>query len=45
MDKKTVVKAVVGVVLVAIPFGLTVIGAYYGVKKYREYKDKKKKDE
>lgn len=40
MDSKKLAKTALAVVIIAIPFGLTVIGGYYGIKKYREYKAK-----
>jgi hypothetical protein len=41
MDTKRVVRTALTIVVIAIPFGLTVIGGYYGYKKYRDYKGKK----
>jgi len=43
VDKKKLIKTAAGIVIVAVPFALTAFGFYYGLKKYQELKDKKKK--
>ena len=42
MDTKKILKITAGIILVAIPFGLTAVAGYYGYKKYRDIQDKKK---
>ena len=45
MNGKKIAKIVGAIILIAVPFGLTAIGAYYGYKKFKESKDKNKIEE
>ena len=45
MKKEKIVKVVLTVLAIAVPFGLISVGGYYGYKKYKEKKDKNKEED
>ncbi len=45
MDRKRVIKTTLTIAATFLPFGLVVIGSYYGYKKYKKLKEQKTQKE